>query len=68
MPHKASNQHYAPLRQVVTLSTAARLYCRDRSTIRYAIDAGNLAACKDGRIWLISVPSLVALWGNPPCM
>jgi hypothetical protein len=66
MPNKAKQNHYQCLAQVVTMSEAARMYYRDRQTVRYAIDAGNLAARQCGRNWLVSVPSLIALWGNPP--
>lgn len=66
MPNKAKTQHYSCLKDVVTLSEAARLYYRDKKTVRYAIDAENLAARQCGRNWLVSVPSLIALWGNPP--
>jgi hypothetical protein len=66
MPHKAKPQHYTCLKYVTTLAGAARLYKRDKKTVRYAIDAGNIAAVQDGRNWLVSIPSLIAYWGNPP--
>lgn len=65
MPHKANPQHYLCLKHVTTLAGAARMYQRDANTIRYAIDTGNLAAVKDGHNWLVSIPSLKALWGEP---
>lgn len=49
---------YPELGMVVTMAEAARLVHRDRNTLRYAIDAGNLAAVQCGRVWLVSVRSL----------
>jgi hypothetical protein len=66
MPHHARREHFAPLDQVSTLASVARRWKRDKKTVAYAIDAGNIAACRDGRIWLVSIPSVVAWWGNPP--
>jgi hypothetical protein len=66
MPHNARREHYAPLKQVATLSTVARVWKRDKKTVRYAIDAANIAAIQDGRIWIVSVPSVMAWWGAPP--
>jgi hypothetical protein len=66
MPHKAKANHYNCLNHVTTLAGAARMYYRDPKTVRYAIDTNNLAAVRDGRVWLVSIPSLVALWGEPP--
>lgn len=58
MPH-AKPEHYQQLMRVVTLAEAARICFRGENSIRYAIDAGHIAAIKCGRIWLISVDSLV---------
>lgn len=60
MPNCANKDHYMPLENVVTLAGACRMTGRSRSAIRYAIDAGNIAAVRDGRIWLIYKPSLLA--------
>ncbi len=69
----ARHQHRPPTRigdselwRVVTLTEAARLWYRHRSTLRYAIDAGLVNARQSGRTWLISVSSLVAHYGPPP--
>jgi len=69
----ARHQHRPPtrvgetdLQRVVTLSEAACLWYRHRSTLRYAIDAGLIAARQSGRTWLLSVASLVAHYGPPP--
>lgn len=51
-------RHYPELSQVVTLAEAARMVYRDPKSIRYAIDAGHIAAKRCGYIWLVSVPSL----------
>lgn len=56
---------YAPLLAVVTMAEAARMWSRDPKTVRYAIDAGNIAAVRLGRIWLVSVPSASRAWGPP---
>lgn len=66
MPNAAKPAHYEPLEYVVTAASAARLYGVYRSTITYAIDAGNVAAVKCGGVWLVSVPSLVAWFGPIP--
>lgn len=65
MPNKAHKEHYKELEQVVTLAEASRLTFRDRATLRYAIDAGNLAAVQCGRVWLVSVRSLKAAFPVP---
>jgi len=67
-PYQADKKMFEPLAFVTTISEAAELWYRHRSTIRYAIDAGNIAAVQSGRTWLISVPSLVAIWGDPPAL
>ena len=41
------------------------MYGRDRKTMLYAINANNLAARKEGGIWLISTASLMAYWDRP---
>ncbi|MFC1959248.1 helix-turn-helix domain-containing protein [Chloroflexota bacterium] len=55
------------LNTVTTLANACRMYGKDRKTVAYAIDAGNLAARKEGGIWLISNASLMDYWGRPTC-
>ncbi len=64
MPHHARREHFAPLKDVSTLASVAHRWKRDKKTVSYAIDAGNIAACRDGRIWLVSIPSVLAWWGN----
>jgi hypothetical protein len=60
------------LGQVVTMSEAVRLWGKPRNTIMYAIDAStgakptDLIYRKSGRVWLITVRSLVRRWGRPP--
>jgi hypothetical protein len=58
MPNKALPEHFEDLDRVVTLAEAARLVYRHPNIVRYAIDTGNVAAVKSGRIWLVSVRSL----------
>jgi len=60
MPNKAKQEHYKELARVVTLAEAARMVFKHPNTLRYAIDAGNLAAVRCGRVWLVSVSSLNA--------
>jgi len=50
---------------VVTLTEAARRWKRHPMTIRRHIDSGRLCARKSDHIWLISVDSLIELWGGP---
>ncbi|MEO0566071.1 MAG: hypothetical protein AAF125_28445 [Chloroflexota bacterium] len=66
MPNAAKPEHYTYLRHVTTVAGAARLYYVDRKTILYNIDAGNLAAFKEGGTWLVSIPSLIEWYGYPP--
>lgn len=65
MPHLAKLEHYKHLNLVTTLAEACRMYGKDRKTVLYAIDTGNLAARKEGGIWLISTASLMSYWGRP---
>jgi len=65
MPHEAKLEHFTYLKFVTTVAGACRMYDKPRRTIQYAIDTGNIAALKDGGVWLISIPSLVARWGWP---
>lgn len=64
MPNKAKPEHFAVLEKVTTVNEAAQLASVHRTTILYNIDAGNLAAVKIGKVWLISLESLKALY--PP--
>lgn len=57
------------LYSLVTIPEAADLFCRGRGTIRYHIDRGNLEWRKtegEKGIYLISLQSLIALYGTPP--
>lgn len=63
MPHRAKKEHYQELKYVMTMAEAQRVYFCHRSRLAYAIDAGNLAAVKCGKIWLISVRSLNHYFG-----
>jgi Tfp pilus assembly major pilin PilA len=59
MPLEAPKEDYEPLEMVTTLAGAVRLTGEYRNTISYAIDAGNIAAQRDGAIVLVSIPSLL---------
>lgn len=64
MPNKANPEHFRVLEDVTTVKEAANMTGYHPQTIRYNIDAGNIAAVQVGKTWLISVPSLKALY--PP--
>ena len=63
MPHNAKREHFDELDAVVTMATACRLVKKRYNTVIYAIDAGNVAAVKDGRIWKVHRQSLLE-WFN----
>lgn len=65
MPHHARAVHYNYLKAVATKAEVARLWRVDKKTVDYAIDASNIAALQCGRIWLVSLPSVVEFWGQP---
>lgn len=54
--------------EVMTVQEAAAIFCVSESTIRYAIDAGKIAARQNtsGRTWLISKNSLIDIYGHSP--
>lgn len=49
----------------ITIPEAAKLYGKHPNTVRFAIDVGQLRARKSCGTWLVSIPSLIALWGSP---
>lgn len=59
MPNHAKKAHYDELKRTITLAEACRLTNRTYNTVIYAIDAGNVAAVKCGRIWLVHTQSLI---------
>ena len=65
---KQSSAGKADLYEVFTIQEAAALWCLSESTIRYAIDAGKIAARQQakGRTWLISKASLIDIYGHSP--
>ena len=65
--YHVQSKYYAPLEQVATIKTVAELFSMTWGGVRYAIDADNIAAVKDGKTWLISLPSAAEYWGVPPC-
>lgn len=56
---KAQKIHFDQLKNVTTLAGASRLTKVHRNQISYAIDAGHIAAIRDGRNVLIWIPSLL---------
>lgn len=54
-----NNEYWKPLGEVVTLAEAARITGRYESSVRRAIDSGNVAAVKCGRVWLVSRKSVL---------
>jgi hypothetical protein len=52
------------LESIVTVTEACILWQRGRTSIKFAIDRGYLTARRVGRDWLISVPSLIAHYGE----
>lgn len=52
------------LRQVCTLSEAARAWCKGRTPLKNAINRGLITAERIGRDWLIAIPSLEARYGK----
>ncbi len=55
-----------PLTAVVTIPEACKLYYVARSTVIYHIDRGNLEWRLADRTYLITLDSLIQLWGHPP--
>lgn len=50
---------------LVTISEAAALYHYAPNTIRYHLNRGNLQFRQTGKVYLITLQSLIALWGLP---
>ena len=65
MPHHANKEHQADLVNVTTLAVACRRWRKSKSTLTYAIDAGNIIGERVGRAVLISTRSLIARYGLP---
>jgi hypothetical protein len=53
------------LDHVATVTEIADLYCYDPASIQYHIDRGHFIARKTGKVWLISLPSVVKKLGPP---
>lgn len=53
------------LKRVVTLGEAAQLWAVGNGTLRYHLARGTLCGRKAGAVWLVSVASMVALYGPP---
>jgi ligand-binding sensor domain-containing protein len=61
----AQTEHYKVLARVATVSSICELWGVSKTNVYYHIAMDNLAATQDGKIWLVSVDSAVALWGKP---
>ena len=66
MPYNALKMHYEILDEVTTMAQVCRDYRKKAPSVRYAIDAGNIAAKQVGGGWIISVASVKRWWGDPP--
>jgi hypothetical protein len=64
----AKPSYFDDLMRVTTISTVARYWHYHPETVRYHCERGSLAAVKDGGTWLISLQSVVDLWGVPADM
>jgi hypothetical protein len=54
------------LARVTTVGELMRLYNKKNySDVTYYISTGDFVATKSGGTWLISLDSVVALWGKP---
>lgn len=49
----------------ITITEAAKRWKKHPATIRLHIDEGKLKARKSVHVWIISIPSILALYGNP---
>lgn len=65
IPEAERQRFESALYRVTTVPEACKLWKKPRNTLLYAIDAGNLTARKSGKNWLVSVESLIHLWGHP---
>lgn len=64
----ASQTYFDDLMLVTTVATVAEYWHYHPDTIRYHCERGTLAARKDGKTWLISLRSVIDLWGIPADM
>ena len=64
MPLSAQPDHFTVFEQITTVQDAAQRWGYHESTIRYAINTGNIAAVKIGRDWIVSIPSMRAYYGS----
>lgn len=65
IPAAVRQQSEEIIAQVCTVPEACALWDKPRNTLLYAIDTGNVIARKSGKTWILSLHSLVALWGKP---
>lgn len=62
---RSMEKEYAPdLSQVVTISEVVERWGKHRNTVIQAIDQGRLYYEQRGSIYLISLGSVIALWGQ----
>lgn len=53
------------LTNVVTISEAARIWHKNPTTVRRKLDDYRVHSRMSGRVYLISVASLIKVWGQP---
>ena len=66
--YSVAEKYYKPLESVATPGTVALVWCRSYTGVLHAINLNHFAARKCGKTWLISLPSVVAYWGDPPTL
>lgn len=65
MPNNALKIDYLSIKDAITMAEAQRLWGKRYNTLRYAIDANNIAAKQVGRAWIVSYTSARRRWGEP---
>lgn len=68
MGFKARQKHFNDLMRVTTVSSVAEYWGVAKNTVVYHILRENIAAVKDGGIWIVSIQSVIDLWGMPTNM
>lgn len=65
-PKRAKPRDYVDLAHVTTSAEIARWYSYSHDTVIMAINTRKIAAKKVSNRWLVSIPSVIALWGDIP--
>lgn len=66
LPADFSRQASAAFLLIDTLPEVCQRWNRDRKTVLMQIYKGRIEARQSGRTWLVFLPSVTQLWGNPP--